>query len=271
LLQKNKRSLSFRFNKSTPRHLPLTVRSVGHYRFPTSCLINSPAIKWFCQLFWITAGCGEIRLGNKAFRVTDGDLFFYLPGECHDLRHLGLPWSYRWITFDHAEAPRWLESFGLNQRPFPAGPCPARLFEQATRALHLGTPRGDRAAAHQAHAIFLAILERDAAPPVSDSSVNRCKHRMDNGFSNPALTVEAIAAEFSMHRSTLFRLFLKNYEVTPSRYLHNLRIRQALVLLQDRNLQIQEVAWRSGFADPNYFSRAIREVTGMRPHEFRTV
>ncbi len=32
---------------------------------------------------------------------------------------------------------------------------------------------------------------------------------------------------------------------------------------------IQEIAWQSGFADPNYFSRSIRQATGMSPVEFR--
>ena len=117
--------------------------------------------------------------------------------------------------------------------------------------------------------MFLDILARDATPVVLNSPVDRCKLRMESGFSDPELTVEKLAAELSLHRSTLFRLFLANYEITPSRYLHNLRIRKALVLLKNRDLQIQEVAWQSGFRDPNYFSRAVREATGLRPFDFR--
>ena len=34
-------------------------------------------------------------------------------------------------------------------------------------------------------------------------------------------------------------------------------------------LKVGEVAERSGFVDPNYFSRAFRRSTGMTPLEFR--
>ncbi len=269
-MPRNKRQIFFRINHLTPpRNLPLTVRSIGHYQFFSPALIDPPIKKWFSQLFWITEGGGDIFLGNKSHRVKKGDIFFHLPGERHDLRHIGEPWSYRWLTFDHPETPRLLNWFGLRERPVAAGLCPEHLFEAATRALRSGTPQGDRSAAHCAHAILLSIVAWNSVHHTSPSLASRCKQRMDDQFFDPLLSVESIADESGVHRSTLYRAFRREFSINPSRYLHDLRIRQAIWLLQETDLQIQEVARDSGFSDPNYFSRALREATGRPPHFFR--
>ncbi len=69
LLLQSQRTLHFRFNKTPPRWLPLTVRSAGHYRFSSSAVMDAPAKKWFCQLFWTVSGSGEFALGKSVYRV----------------------------------------------------------------------------------------------------------------------------------------------------------------------------------------------------------
>jgi len=40
-------------------------------------------------------------------------------------------------------------------------------------------------------------------------------------------------------------------------------------LLQDASLHIAEVAYRSGFNDPNYFSRSFNTKYGCSPRDYR--
>ena len=46
-------------------------------------------------------------------------------------------------------------------------------------------------------------------------------------------------------------------------------IRHATTLLEQREMQVTEVALQLGYADPSHFVRAFRRWTGQAPGEFR--
>lgn len=57
--------------------------------------------------------------------------------------------------------------------------------------------------------------------------------------------------------------------MSPNRYLQNLRLRAARQFLRSPYLTIKEVAYMSGFKDPNYFTRFFRQAEAMSPGEWR--
>lgn len=206
-------------------------------------------------------------VGEKWQTVKMGEIFFYYPGEVHEQRAADRDWVFCWITFDHPDSEKWLEGFGFGGRVHRAGTCPEKLFRQIAVALKDCTPQGERRAAHGAHAL---LLEASAAPAVDAGSLaSRARQLLDRRFSQPAWGISDLAVELEVHRSTLFRQFLSCYGLTPSHYLQNLRVQKAVSLLQHSTLQIQEIAWQSGFSDQNYFSRAVRKHVGLSPREFR--
>jgi two-component system response regulator YesN len=52
-------------------------------------------------------------------------------------------------------------------------------------------------------------------------------------------------------------------------YLRRLRIELARELLADPSLSIKEVAARTGFTEPNHFSRVFSRIDGVPPTAFR--
>ncbi len=61
------------------------------------------------------------------------------------------------------------------------------------------------------------------------------------------------------------QLFVKKFGVTPSKYLQNLRIKNAAELLDTCLYSVSETAEMTGFANVYYFSRCFKEQTGMPP------
>lgn len=56
---------------------------------------------------------------------------------------------------------------------------------------------------------------------------------------------------------------------TPSKFIRSVRLRKGLELLRGSELTIAEIAYETGFTDPNYFSRVFHEEFGRSPSEFR--
>lgn len=84
-----------------------------------------------------------------------------------------------------------------------------------------------------------------------------------------SITLGDIASASSVSETHLIRIFNKYVQTTPMTYLWDLRITQALELLQRTGLSISEIALQCGFKTSYHFSRRIREKTGMTPTEFR--
>lgn len=83
------------------------------------------------------------------------------------------------------------------------------------------------------------------------------------------ITNSALGERFGYHPNYLNQLFLQYTGKPLHRYLQDLRVRKAIVLLQESALTVSEVANAVGFRDVPHFSRSFKEKTGYSPTDFR--
>lgn len=83
------------------------------------------------------------------------------------------------------------------------------------------------------------------------------------------ITLEHIADQFDITPEYLSTLFNKEMGITFTSFLKEFRISYAKRLLLGSDLKIYEVASNVGYADPKYFNRVFKEVTGLSPGDFR--
>lgn len=90
------------------------------------------------------------------------------------------------------------------------------------------------------------------------------KHYMESDIS-----VEDIAKEMFLSKSTLTRRTNSIIGKTPLELLNEYRLNEALRLLKeaDSETQISDIAYNVGFSDPAYFSRRFREYFGYKPSQ----
>jgi len=85
------------------------------------------------------------------------------------------------------------------------------------------------------------------------------------------LTLQEIAAQFSLSYRTFTRRFRQATSQTPIEYWQQLRVQSAKELLASSNLSIQEVALEVGYNDQGHLTRVFKKVLSQTPSEYRTV
>ena len=83
------------------------------------------------------------------------------------------------------------------------------------------------------------------------------------------LSLESLAARFSVNKNYLSARFHKEVGTTVTDYINQTRINRATGLLRHTALSVQQIAEQCGFADANYFTRTYKKIQGFTPNEYR--
>ena len=89
-----------------------------------------------------------------------------------------------------------------------------------------------------------------------------------NNIDNADLTVIDLARAMNVSRTVLFVRMRHIFDSSPNNYILNTRINYARQLLKESDVRVSEVAFKSGFSDPKYFSRCFKKLVGMLPKEY---
>jgi len=84
------------------------------------------------------------------------------------------------------------------------------------------------------------------------------------------LSVKAVAAAVGQSPRTFSRKISAATGLSPVRFLQQLRIEQAVDLIETTSLPFEEVAFRVGYSDPSTLRSLIRRTSGLGPRELRT-
>jgi AraC family transcriptional activator of tynA and feaB len=152
-----------------------------------------------------------------------------------------------------------------------------RSYLQATmdHATHM-QPQQHVVAMDIAMQLALAALAEEAAAPVNAAVLDEglyqaAKTHIAQDCTNLGANPSSVALHLGCSRSGLYRAFAKHGEsVSACIWLARLaHARRMLGAARYRHLQINEIAFRSGFSDHSTFDRMFKRAYGMRPADMR--
>jgi AraC family transcriptional regulator of arabinose operon len=228
------------------------------------------------RFVWMIAlkGEGQVCLDAKIHYLHEGEGLLILPFQSHCyLEITPSPIHWLFVTFDHPSDDRLtrinsLNAISLHQREM--SPFLEFLRNWNRQDNESSTPL--YLALFFQHICHKAPLPPRAHHPVSDEGRGPLiaqihQFSLDNRMK--PFSILMLAEHLHISESHLRSRFRKITGMPLGRHLRQLKINQACELLHSTDLQITEIALRSGFESPFIFSRAFRNIQGCTPTAYR--
>jgi len=104
---------------------------------------------------------------------------------------------------------------------------------------------------------------------ISKEFINQLINIIYENASSESYSLNQLASDMNMSRSSLYRRIKEITGLKAVDFLKKIRLQYAARLLINNNYTINEVAWRTGFSDPRYFSKCFFKEYGQVPSKFK--
>lgn len=86
---------------------------------------------------------------------------------------------------------------------------------------------------------------------------------------NEKIEVAHLSAQACMSKATFYRMFKREYGISPLEYIAQERIKKAKNLLKNPYMSVTAVCYECGFSDLNYFVRMFKSLEGITPKQYQ--
>lgn len=101
----------------------------------------------------------------------------------------------------------------------------------------------------------------------SDDLTSICRYMQKHYNEN--ISVESLAKRIHLNKSYFIRKFKNKFGISPLKYLSELKLNNAKILLQNTDYSNEEIAILCGFCNPSYFSQIFKRENGVTPGDYR--
>ncbi len=228
------------------------------------------------EIIYVVKGSLALREGEREYRIAHGGFLILVPG----LRHWGAEdyppdLEFYWLHFrlaEGAEGDYFRSGLALPRRgEVREGERLVELFRWFLDSQEKGEL--DSRLADMLCAMILVVAGRRpdvvAGPNDRVARLAREARRMVKKSSQEHLTTSILAERLACNPDYLGRIYKKSFGISITEDIHAHRIKLAKKLLLDENLNVNEIAQRSGYAEAVYFRRMFKRREGLAPGAFR--
>lgn len=257
----------------------------------------------------ISRGECEVFLNNKKFNLQQGDLFFLPAGDEHyiqskdfqysqttpnqnpTIKTIGVSWQLATNIVTQADFEMFCGAFYYDKESI--------LFKILPPFLHLATHTpmiamlldlfrfeisqqenelGRKYVINSLCAVlFCNILRQYIKEHTTQIGLlaglqdKRLSAVIEHILKNPAFdwNMENLAQLANMSRANFIRIFQKVIGITPGKFITQIRMQQASILLKSTQKNIIAIALELGYQSEAYFSRAFKKYYGISPNKYR--
>jgi len=103
-----------------------------------------------------------------------------------------------------------------------------------------------------------------------DRFIQKVKDIIEDHLTDTNFTIETFSQLVGMSSSQLYRKLQGIANLSPSKFIRNLRLKKSVFLLKEGYDNVAQIAYEVGFNDHSYYSKCFRELYGLTPSEYAT-
>ncbi|EJT6153198.1 AraC family transcriptional regulator [Clostridium perfringens] len=230
-------------------------------------------------IHYVTKGYGTFKFNGKVYTLKQGDIFILLKGmQVEYVASIDDPWEYYWIGFSGSNANEYLNRTSITNSCVANceenSKIPQIILNMCEISKTYNPSRSDDILLlKELYSLLYALIEEFPKPfEYKDKELHTYIQDALNFINSNymhSITVQEIADYVNLSRSYLYKMFIKNLGISPQRYLINLRMYKATLLLKGTKLPIGEVASSVGYSDSLLFSKTFSKHFSMSPLNYR--
>jgi DNA-binding response OmpR family regulator len=99
--------------------------------------------------------------------------------------------------------------------------------------------------------------------------LRRTMENIEQHLGDPDFDVRTLSKNIGMSRAQLHRKLRALVDLSPTMFIKSIRLKHALLLLENQAGDVAEIAFQVGFNNPSYFAECFRKQFGVRPSEYK--
>lgn len=115
----------------------------------------------------------------------------------------------------------------------------------------------------------LLLSEPEKVESIDDAFLRKFAEQIEAVYADPEYNVEKLSGTLGLSRGHLHRKIKELTGTAPVEFLRTYRLNKATQLLRQNAYTVSEVAYRTGFSSPAYFSKCFKAVYGVTPTEYQ--
>lgn len=246
--------------------------SQGNYNYNSRIYVDTAFAPHFhknLEFIYTVHGVTRVNIGHRQLSLSKGQATLVLSNQIHSL---SVPADSKSVVVVFSE--EYVPKFASTVKGFEAQ---EPVFEINKAVIDLFTENivNKKSSILMRKACFYAICDEfysstefSERKDSKESSVVNILDWISRNYSSN-ISLSDVAREFGYEYHYLSRLLNQTYNISFSRLVNGYRVEKATELLQDTDLPITEIVYRSGFQSIRNFNHAIRSATGKSPKEFR--
>jgi len=112
-------------------------------------------------------------------------------------------------------------------------------------------------------------LKTDKAESMDELFMRKFMALIEESYPDSNFSIEKASEMLGLSRVHLYRKVKELTGVAPTDFLRNYRLKQAAALLRQKDCNVNEAAYATGFSSPPYFSKCFKAVYNITPTEYQ--